>query len=186
MVWMIVVIFGFTIKQTIMITILLFAIIGLIYAVRKSMKDSWHGTIDHCACAWFGIMFGGFAGLTIAFSLPMKLKDEVTNHGLGALQDNIGLHGAFFLGTGNVDSKPVYSYYSEYNGMYELKQVPTVNSYIKYTVGAPRLVIVKKIPFSGREHTMNFFALDSEMGDKTYIFEVPKGSIANNYELDAK
>lgn len=169
-----------------MILVILAGFIGLVYSVRRSLKDSRHVFVDNFFCGLFGFMFGYIAGMLIAFMLPMKLEDQKTIHSLGALQDNTGVHGSFFLGSGSVDSKQYYSYYSFKNGLYQLEQVEARRSYIRYTNGSPRLVVVKRVADELRDYPINAIAMDLELGRETYIFEVPTGSIINNYTLDAK
>ena len=100
------------------------------------------------------------------------------------LSDNIGVSGEFFLGSGTINSEWQYTYYEKINNSYYLKHIPAKNVPIIYTTGEPRI----EYYISNRtDTTINLFAINMNgttlpHGYKIYI---PKGSIKNNFTLDA-
>ena len=75
----------------------------------------------------------------------------------------------------------------------KLKQLDYENVGIKYYDGQPKIEVYKQVPvnpqkgdFTTRQNAyINWFAIDIFTTTKTIIF-VPKGSIKQNFNLDAK
>ena len=54
---------------------------------------------------------------------------------------------------------------------------------IKYSDSKPKVNVTENYP---SDAFINNFAIDLDAFDKKYIIEVPKGTIKNNYNLDAQ
>lgn len=167
-----------------MITILIGIVIGIAIAIYNTYSSYWRSSIvEYIINSIIGVVVGFFIGLAVAFMIPMKTYIKNYSLKIESLQDNNGFGGRFFLGSGQVDGKMKYVFYYEENGLYKMEQIDYDLVRIRYSDGIPK-VNVGELSFT--ESTINYFALDSDIGYKSYIIEVPKGSIKNNYNLDAQ
>ena len=137
-------------------------------------------------CSLFGTMAGlvlFLVGTLLSLQFVDTEPELIRSSSLTAIQDNSTISGSFFLGSGSIDGVMVYNYYVDSgNGAYSLETVKAEQAKIKYSDD----VRVETY----RPHSTNEFLLSdvffSDEADKTYVFYVPEGSIANNYTLDAK
>lgn len=167
---------------TILITILLGIIIGIINATLQPsfLRDLGFYIIN----SFIGAIFGLIIGIAIAFILPMDTYEKHYSINIVTLQDNNSTKGDFLLGCGNINGQMKYTFYYEENGLYAMKQLDHDLVKIKYSDGQPKVnVIEKKHPTN---KWINAFALDLFLFDKTYVIEVPKGTIHTDYSLDAQ
>lgn len=163
--------------NTILIT--MFIVISLL--VYNGIKER----VDLVGYIWYiilGGIIGCFLGFFIAVCLPTDYEYKNTTYNLESLQDNNTTKGSFFLGCGSIDGKMKYVFYYENGGFYRMEQLDYELVSIKYSNGKPKYNIVQKVPTKAM---INRFGIDLNMYSKTYIFEIPKGSIKNNYNLDA-
>lgn len=170
-----------------MITIILFAIIGLICSIRSFWED-----FDFSFEEFFGNFIGSLCiiivaagfGLGVAFLLPMKTKTSVETYKIVCLQDNNSSSSTFFLGTGYIKGDMKYVFYYESNQEYKMKLTSVENTIIKYsdTIKCERYYKVID------ESIINYFALDDNFSERSmkYIIYVPKGTIKQNFMLDAQ
>lgn len=98
---------------------------------------------------------------------------------LASLSDGSGVSGSFFLGIGSVDSEPVYMYYTNDNGVFRLHQIEARRAYVTYTDSQPQMV--KHTDRSTNKWLSVFFGIDND-----YEFQVPRGSVKSNFNLDAQ
>lgn len=120
-------------------------------------------------------MFGNFIAMNF-----VDREWRVTNESaINAISDNGATQGRFFLGSGSVDSKPVFWYYENHEGYSTLESVPANISRIVESAGEPRVVVQRK-------ESTNPWLLIDVVNDERYTFYVPKNSITNNFELDAR
>lgn len=122
------------------------------------------------------VVLGIFTILSIANLLPTHT--ESTYGSLEAINDNSSVSGSFFLGSGSVNGRMVFSYYQKSGDSYQLLQQDADRSLVKYTDGIPTVEYLKdcsSIP-----------SLESICSSPRFIFYVPRGSIQSNYNLDAK
>lgn len=166
-----------------MILILIGAIIGLAIAVFQVYNSCFYDFIDYLFNSIFGIAIGALIGLMVALMLPMKTYDKHSSLNIENLQDNNSVNGDFFLGCGQIEGKMKYVFYYEENGLYRMMQLDYEKVKIKYTEGSPKVNVIENYP---TDSFINYFALDLDAFDLNYIIEVPKGTIQNNYNLDAK
>lgn len=164
-----------------MLTIIIFGIIGLITSIIKYKSKDRAGQY----MIWFiGFWVGGLLGYLVAWALPMETYDKEYSYNIETLQDNSSINGSFFLGSGYFEGTMKYVFYYEENGYYKMKQLNHDRVSIKYTNDKPRFIIIEKTPTNSY---INYFAIDEPTKtDVMYIIEVPKGTIKNDYNLDAK
>lgn len=164
-----------------MITLFGFIILGIVigaiigYNETKDFIDRGAGGIVGGAVGW---IIG--AAIALMISTPSVSFQEVRQ--LESLQDgSSGSHGSFFLGIGSIDNKMQYVYYYRDGEYYQMGQLDYTQAKIKYVNAAPVLRI------TWHKHINTNWGLGSgvKMGTQ-YVFEVPKGTIVQNYTLDAK
>lgn len=98
---------------------------------------------------------------------------------LHTLHDSSGTTGSFFLGSGTIDSKPVFMYYEKQGDSYFLRHADADFATVIESTSTPHVdKLVERannkwwgLAF-GAGHSVNFY--------------VPKGSVVSNYTLDAK
>lgn len=168
-----------------MVTIIIMVIIGLLIGIWVTYTDSWNRDewemyVVHCI---FGMIVCGMVGLFIAWALPMDTKVNHSVLKLENLQDNSSVDGKFYLGCGNFGSDMKYVFYTEENGMYKMMQLDVDDCLIRYSDDKPIVHVFEIYPTDAK---INFFAYDGDVFNKSYVIEVPRGTIDNNYNLDAR
>lgn len=160
-----------------MITFFFFLIATPIFFIIVDMVDDWW-----LPNLFFGVWIGLFLGLITSFSLPTDTKPVVTTYQIECLQDNNNVSGSFFIGCGSVNSRMKYTYYYDCgDSTYVLEQIDVDRATIKYTNDKPH---IDKIKMVQTDNWINLFSNHCSLSK--YIIYVPKGSIMNNYNLDAK
>jgi len=165
-----------------MITIGICILLGIALGIRDSLESRF-SLMYWLLNIFLGCVGGVAAGIVIAFILPMELEGKKEILMLESLQDGSKLSGQFFLGSGHIDGKMQYVFYCEKDGYYKMMQAESELVKVKYFEGRPQVEITKQWP---TDSWINYFGLSTDMGDKTYIIQVPKGTIHNNYNLDAQ
>lgn len=167
-------------------TIIILAIIGAIVGI----VIIWGGIGDlkdiliYVSAAVMGAPMGAIIGIAVAVSIPAKTKLVVDAYKIESLQDNNSIHGGFFLGCGSVNGEMRYVFYYETDGGYKMKQLRADDVLIKYADDNPRIEVHKKIR---TDDLINKFSLRGGCGYCVkYIIYVPKGTIKQNYVLDAQ
>lgn len=129
----------------------------------------------------FGSIIAGLLGFVLNLSfLGLVNNDETVKVvPLASLSDGSGIHGSFFLGSGYVDSRPMFMYYTNNGGVYRLKQEPADRSFVTYTDGPPQLVI-------HYENSSNRWVSVVNDDSPEYEFRVPQGSVKSDFTLDTK
>jgi uncharacterized protein YneF (UPF0154 family) len=163
--------------------IIVCAIIGIVISIYQSYKDWGFDFVMIFLNSLIGIVIGAFLGIWISIALPMSTYNKHYSVNIETLQDNSSVSGQFFLGCGQIDGDMKYVLYFEEKGLYQMMQIKYNLVQIKYSKRTPRLNITEICP---TDSWVNNFALDFDIYDKTYIIEVPKGTIRNNYNLDAQ
>jgi len=168
-----------------MITILICGIIGLIIAIVLNFDgfDYIEDIILYFIIGMFGALLGGLIGLLIAFALPAKTEIVKTTYNLEALQDNNSVKGSFFLGSGQIEGKMKYVFYYENDGYYKLEQADYNEVKVKYSDEKPKAERFNRK--NVKDAFINNFAIDCNSYQE-YIIYVPKGTIKQNYSLDAQ
>lgn len=167
-----------------MLTILFGIIIGIVVMIydtyKKGYLDSWG---DYVLASIFGTSRGLFLGVIVAFMLPMDSYYKQYSFNIETLQDNSSVNGSFFLASGQIEGKMKYIFYYEDNGLYKMEQLDYEKVSIRYSDSVAKVNVTEKYP---TESFINKFALDWDIFSKTYVIEVPIGTIKNNYNLDAQ
>lgn len=166
-----------------MITILIITIIGAIIGFYNAKKEYLPDAFDYAVNSLFGLIFGCFAGILISIILPMETYVETKTANIESLQDNSSIKGSFFLGSGNINGTMKYVFYIEENGYYSMMEVEHNKAKIKYVESEPRVIISRN---RSTKSLINKFAIDVDCWDDSYIIEVPRNTIKNNYILDAQ
>ena len=137
--------------------------------------------------AGLAIMFF-LVGILVAFILSAVWEDapvEITtstDYEIVALQDNLGLQGKFFLGSGYIDNELSYAYMQYVDGCgYKAKTVDASNAYIKFTDEQP---YVSLVTYQFKDQWRNYFTIPYNYED--IFFYIPEGSILQNYNIDLK
>ena len=130
--------------------------------------------------------FGLFIGLLIGLMIPVKTEMKSCTYNLEALQDNNGVSGSYFLGTGSIEGKMKYVYYyRDADSLYHMKQYDYENASIKYSTDEPKIIITKEHVVNPKDATINYFGLKTLFNESAIIY-IPKGSIKQNFTLDAQ
>ncbi len=167
-------------KKT-MLTIVIFLLCGCLLSIFLTSfnRPSYMGDL-----LYKGMVFEILAlilGFFVALMLPMDVYNKHSSLNIEALQDNNSVDGKFLLGCGQIGGKMKYVFYYEENGFYKMGQLDYDLVRIKYTNDKPKVNIIHTYPSNS---LINYFAYDTDILNKTYIIEVPRGTIKNNYNLD--
>lgn len=169
-----------------MITIIICGIIGLVIALVSFFAgiDDIGDILYYLFFGIAGTIFGGLIGLLIALSLPAKTEIVKTTYNLEALQDNNSVNGSFYLGTGQIEGKMKYVFYYENDGYYKLEQADYNEVKVKYSDEKQKVERFNRNYV--KDALINHFAIDLINSYQEYIIYVPKGTIKQNYSLDAQ
>ena len=163
-------------------TIIILVIIGIILAIVLGWGMDLEDILLRC---FILATISLFIGLIIALALPTEREKIITYHNLEALQDGNKISGNFFLGSGNINGNMCYVFYYEENGLFKMGQLRSNSVSINYVEGKPVLETIKEM--EKEDAFINYFALDHDCSFSTeYIMHVPKGTIKQNYNLDAQ
>jgi hypothetical protein len=165
-------------------TIIIITAIAIFIACFYEYKHGFYSDgFDYFIVAFLGLTIGGFIGTAIAFVLPAKTEIVKTTYNLEALQDNNSLKGSFFLGSGQIEGKMKYVFYYERDGFYRLEQADYEEVKVKYSEEKPKAERFNRK--NVKDAFINNFAIDCNCYQE-YIIYVPKGTIKQNYSLDAQ
>lgn len=168
-------------------TVIVFALFGLYLGVKLIWVAGCYDFVEIVVNTIITIVISFVAalvGMGVAFALPMKTVTKVDSYKIVCLQDNNSTNGSFFLGTGIIKGEMKYVFYYEQNGAYKMKQTDYNNTSIKYSDS----IRVERFRQEEVKAFINYFALD-DIGSESnmeFIIYVPKGTIKNNYSLDAQ
>jgi hypothetical protein len=122
----------------------------------------------------------------------ITIKEDVYN-----LRDDIGVTGRFVLGSGSVESVPVYVYYvKQENGAFKLKYIDArvtdvymdedINPYLIQTITVGWAVPVNTISCTGKEYYCTTDVAAYDFRDVVRgEFHVPRGTLVQAYSLGA-
>jgi hypothetical protein len=164
-----------------MYTVILVTIVGIIFPwivikdseIRHFDAEDWG--LGILFSALFGVI-GGLVGAGIAVPLSQDVEEHKVKYELQCLNDNQSIK---YLGRGRIDGSVKYAFYLKNpDGLFELKVVNHKDAKIRLVDGPPSVEVTS---FS----TIIGWGIDANKPDQ-YIFNVPKGTIDNNFTLDAK
>lgn len=158
------------------------------YWSRKTIPFKWSNVPFHWFVGWVagGILIGLIATMIVMNASQDYVRIE---NKIASLNDGMSTSGSFFLGSGSIDSEPVFFYYSGDNtNGFRLRHVDASAASIIEFNGEPYMVRYCG-DISTAPSWLDFDKTDPvpecRDWDKT-VFYVPAGSIQNNYILDAE
>lgn len=184
-----------------MFTIILFAIFGLIFGIAVSEFDDFVSSVVSVLMIGFVILLFALLGLGVAFLLPMKTIEKVDTFNIVNLQDNKSLSGNFYLGSGVINDKMKYFFYykdsvKNINGeeQFKLMSVPYDRTYIVFSDSLKKVKRYRQDVENSVKHPWwpkyvgNWFAIDAVWDEDCmkYVIYVPKGTIREDFKLDAQ
>lgn len=165
-----------------MYTVIITGVAGIltcIYIVYRS-RDEWTSLIDYIFTGLIGLMIGLSFGIGIAMIIPGKKYIKSASYQISSLQDNGDVSGSFFLGCGYINERMKYVfYYKDANDYYQMMQIDCDDVLLKYVDTKPRIIISKSF-------SANKWSLPYDFMQVNYVIEIPKGTIKNNFTLDAQ
>ena len=135
------------------------------------------------------LLIGGFVGFISTFVVAVFAGGRAyMEYPLVSMQDNKTIHGSFFLGSGNIDGVPSFTWYEQSGDSYYLEDIAAWKAEVRYTTGDPYVV------WNCRNENPGFLWYPLHMDPSvncgyrsTHVtFYVPEGSVKNDYTLDAK
>jgi hypothetical protein len=167
------------------IAICICAVLILSFDFAFEYCDSWRERLGF-GLLWIFLGLGGgiLAGVPIGFLLPSSSElVKIREDNIECLADNSSVSGSFFLGCGNIEGEMKYVFYCRQGDLYRMYQADYDKATIKYSSAPPKVTIYEIRP---KDEFKNYFGLGSDWGNKQYEFLIPKGSIRNNFVLDAQ
>ena len=157
--------------------------LGIYFGIRdRNEGERWY-KFDYFMP--FGIGIIGFVlSMFISLLIPLKTVTVKYSCEIEAIQDNGNISGSFFLGSGHINGDINYYLYIKGEDGIGLIKIDADNALIHYS-DSPHLVILKQ---ERDEHSLqNKFSIRSTREqDNKYDIYIPKGSIRNDFTLDAK
>lgn len=165
------------------------AIIGILLAIGWAIKQS----IDYrFSWAYIAVIVLGTMLVTIVAIIGIGLSNEFAStsaateirmcneYQLQALNDNIGVGGRFYLGTGTFSDEPKYYAMIESDTGYKMETYKINEVILIYTQTEPR---IEQYELYFTNPWVRFFCGDTSVNDYYKIY-VPEGSILNTYQVD--
>lgn len=167
---------------TIIIFLILFAAISIITSIN-TYDDFTEGFVRFIGY----VILGCGIGFIVTLALPSKMIEKQSSYSIMNIADRNSVTGDFFIGCGNIDGKMKYTfYYAQDSNTFAMHQVDYTDAVIKYSDSTQTPHVVVYTTLDDPNYFWNKFSYDTDYGKKRYIFYVPKGTIRNNYTLDAE
>jgi hypothetical protein len=134
-----------------------------------------------------GMVAGILCALIVSFVFFTPIETPYSyNEEIVCIQDNSGLSGDFFLGSGTIDQKQYYAYYvKEKNGAKYLKKIEADG--VPIFEDADSIFAYLKNNCIETKYPKSNWCVASDSWDiKSREFHLPKGAIIRNIILDAK
>lgn len=165
-------------------TVIIFAIAGLLWGLIREAKEwGWKDGTTWILGIVQAIM-AAVLGLVLAFALPVKYETIKWDLPLTTLQDGKTISGSFMLGSGQINGRMEYVFYTQdKDSTYRMYEVSNNDARIRYTSESPRCEVTLVEP---AKTFWNGFAISAKGSRQSYIFDVPRGSIKTDFSLDAK
>lgn len=166
-------------------------IIGIIIAIGWTIKNS----IDYCfSWAYIALIIVVAIFSTFVAIMGIGLSNEAASisaateirmcneYQLQALNDNVGVGGRFYLGTGTFSDEPKYYVMIKSDTGYKMETYKINEATLIYTQTEPR---IEQYELYFTNPWVRFFCGDTSVDDYYKIY-VPEGSILNTYQVDLK
>ncbi|WP_424493904.1 hypothetical protein [Salinimicrobium sp. GXAS 041] len=157
----------------------IFTLLGIVIGVYLGSKSWEADNTDYIFGGFIGFLIGAFLGAMAALIIGTDTYTEKSVSYIEVLNDNQGISGSFFLGTGNINGEMKYVFYERNEDYFWLREIDYNRASIKYTDSIPVLETYKercKPSLWGLNDSSNVY----------YVFRVPEGSIKTGYNLDAQ
>lgn len=170
-----------------MYTTIIGSILGICLGIYFGIRDRNEGERWY-KFDWtlpFGLMSMGFVlSILIALLIPLKTITVKYSCEIEAIQDNGSISGSFFLGSGHVNGGISYYLYVKGDNGIGMIKIDADNALIHYSDN-PHIVILKQE--EDKNSLRNKFSIrPTHEQDNEYDIYIPKGSIRNDFTLDAK
>ena len=159
---------------------------GIFSAIVNVTKNTILGVIIG---AIFGVIIGGILSVYVLAKNDITKSVEPIYSRIESLQDNSSVRGDFFIGSGKINGTMKYAFYVKEKepftneDSFRLVLLGYKKASIVYSDGQPRVDVVKN---HWRETWQFKYSLLKKTYVDRYIIYVPKGTIKNNYQLDAQ
>lgn len=154
---------------------------GLGIGISAAIDEPW-ARYENIFLGCFIALCGGvlvlFLGGLVSFFVPHTFTYE--ERPLSALQDGSTTEGSFFLGTGVIDEEQVYTYYMQEGKGFKLDNSPADQVTVFQDTEKP--YALKQKDCKSKAEWLVFCVTDNRVTE----IHVPKGTIKNNFVLDAK
>jgi hypothetical protein len=131
-----------------------------------------------------GLVVGSLLGLVVASAFGFLFDTEVavqSSERIYALQDNGGIAGSFFLGTGSVSSTQYYHYLAGEEGGKVQKSIPVSDAIVyEGTASESAHIDTMQVVFVNKKRILWAFPIGMP---KSRIY-IPNGSIKYGYNVD--
>lgn len=166
-----------------MYTIIIITIISVLVGLYKMLKDDYLDITEMFLISALNLLVSAVIGFIVALILPSYYVVEKSTFDLESIQDGSKMNGQFFLGSGYINEKMHYSFYLNEKQGYKLYIISSNEAHIRYTKGKgkPKLEMFEEKVSDAFINNFSICELETK-----YIIYVPKGSIIQNYSLDAK
>lgn len=183
-----------------MYLLLIVTIVGIIIGLYKCGWDDLDNFFNNIGRAFVGFFVGGFVGILVGALLALLVGTILKNYHpedivenvegveyISTLQDNYGVSGSFFLGSGSIDGEMKYAYYVSDTVQtspkivvdYSLELIDTdivTVRFINDSTIIPHIAKIRKNYYSNWAMWSNIYR----------VIYVPKGTIRNEFKLDAR
>lgn len=167
-----------------MYLILIFTALGIIGSIYVNYKHYDASLEEYISDAIPAAVIGAIMGFFVASGFSERTTEKHSSYFIESLQDGTTTNGNFFLGCGQIEGRMQYVfYYKTSDDLYNMGTLDYNKVQIKYTTGKPKINVTQRVP---TDDFINNFAIDFTTYSKSYVIEVPKGTIKNNYNLDAQ
>lgn len=169
-------------------------VLCLLFGMAIGIRESYSASYDDDSIGT-GIVVGILVGVFVSFVVGLgsyTSSSDIARSNLGYLNDGTAVQGHFFLGSGVIDEKQVYSYYKEVGkNQYKLSRI-NADGQEAYEVVVQQESITKPyVETLGKNSTPRLSWVWALNFGRAYnlervVFHVPEGSIKSQVVLDAQ
>jgi len=164
-----------------MYTIIIITFLWVSIEIYRMTKEGYLDIVEIILFSFLNALLSAFIGFCFACVLPSYYVVEKSIFDLESIQDGSKMQGQFFLGSGYINEQMHYSFYLNEEKGYKLYSISSNDAHIRYTNNKPKLEMLEEKKSNAFINNFSLCELKTN-----YIIYVPKGSILQNYDLDAK
>jgi hypothetical protein len=146
--------------------------IGIIWSIYENDSDIIFPTVVCFGCI----------GIIVAVCLNTKKCEKSKEYPILSLNDVSSIKGDFYLGCGHIDGSMVYTFYYKNGKDIIGGTLDWDNAVIRESSNSHYLKVVSTVK---TDDLINKFAIDLDDDVKKYYIYVPKGTIKQDFVLDA-